>query len=67
VGDTERRFFDRGGAEIDRQDAWFGVVPPPADAAWDWDLAPLGEISRDYSVRNRVVAIRKLRAAAQIA
>ena len=67
VGDSERRFFDRSGAEIDRQDAWFGVLPPPADAAWDWDLAPLGEISRDYSVRNRVVAIRELQATMRIA
>jgi len=43
------------------------VAPPPADAAWDWDLAPLGEISREYSVRNRVIAIRELRDSMRIA
>jgi hypothetical protein len=67
VGDAERRFFDRNGVETDRQDAWFGVAPPPADAAWDWDLAPLGEISREYSVCNRVIAIRELRDSMRIA
>jgi len=61
VGDSERRFFDRAGTQTDLQDAWFGIAAPVADAAWDWDLAPLGEISRDYSVRNRVIAIRELR------
>jgi hypothetical protein len=67
VGDAERRFFDRSGRQTDCQDAWFGVKPPASDAAWDWDLAPLGEISRDYSVRNRVVAIRELRDSRPIA
>jgi hypothetical protein len=27
----------------------------------DWDLAPLGEVSRDYAIRNRVFAVRDLR------
>jgi hypothetical protein len=61
VGDCSRIYLDRAGRTIETDDALCGFVPPPADAEWDWDLAPLGEHDRNYAIRNRVFAIRELR------
>lgn len=61
VGDRSRAFLDLSGRTLETEDALYGVVPPAADAEWDWDLAPLGEHDRNYAIRNRVFAIRVLR------
>jgi hypothetical protein len=61
VGDAQRMFLDKTGRTIETQDALYGVGLPRPDAEWPWDLAPIGEISPDYAVRNRVIAIRELR------
>lgn len=45
--------FDGSGAEIERHDLLEGVVLPPADADWDWELAPLGEAGRDRRIVHR--------------
>lgn len=66
IGDAARSFMLKSGTPAERQDALFGVALPPPDATWDWDLAPLGEISSEYAVRNHVVAIRELRCSKQI-
>jgi len=60
VGDAARSSLAKAGGPPERQDALFGVALPPVDAAWDWELAPIGEISKEYAVRNHVVAIREL-------
>lgn len=67
VGDAARSALAKAGGPTERQDALFGVALPPADAAWDWELAPLGEISKEYAVRNHVVAIRELHDSTRIA
>ncbi len=61
IADRSRIYLDRDGRTIETDDALCGFVPPPADANWDWDLAPLGEHDRNYAIRNRVFAIRELR------
>ena len=54
---TERRreAFDKKGGQLTDQDALFGVALPDGGAEWNWTLAPLGELNRDYGIRNRVV------------
>jgi hypothetical protein len=41
---------DRQGVEIKREDMLFGVSLPDAAWLWEWELAPLGEVSRQYRV-----------------
>jgi hypothetical protein len=60
LGDKERLYLDRSGRVFDRDDPLYGASLPPADAEWDWDVAPLGEQARDYAIRNRVFCIREL-------
>lgn len=54
--DIEMREEDRQGRVVDRLDLMRGqVMPPPADA-WDWTVAPFGEIERDRRYVHRVHA-----------
>lgn len=55
VTDIEEREYDRRGAVTERLDLMHGLVLPPPDRAWDWDLAPFGEAARD---RRTVHAVR---------
>jgi hypothetical protein len=66
IGDRSRTLIARDGTVIETEDALFGVPPPPEDDGWDWDLAPHGEEDRAYAVRNRVFAIRELRAESRL-
>lgn len=66
LGDRERRFIDRAGKVFDRDDPLYGAALPSIDAEWDWDVAPLGEQSGDYAIRNKVFCIRELRGAPRI-
>lgn len=45
--DLDERRLDRAGREIERLDLLHGRALPPADARWDWLLAPLGDIAAD--------------------
>jgi hypothetical protein len=40
----------------------FGVTLPPPDAAWDWEIAPFGEIGRRHRLIHRVHAYPDWRA-----
>ncbi len=62
VGDAVREYLDRSGHVAETEDALWGHPAPAADAGWTWDVAPLGEHDRNYAIRNRVFAIRELRA-----
>jgi hypothetical protein len=62
VGDRRRDYLDRAGHLAESEDALWGHPAPPADEEWAWDVAPLGEHDRNYAIRNRVFAIRELRA-----
>ena len=51
---AEREALDRSGACVKSQDALFGVALPDGAAQWRWEMAPLGELSRGYALRNKV-------------
>ena len=55
ITECRREAFDRKGGMLTDHDALFGVSLPDGGAEWSWTLAPLGEVSRDYGIRNRVV------------
>jgi hypothetical protein len=48
--------LDKHGAIIESHDLLFGIEPPKADKSWQWMVAPLGELSQDYSINHHVIA-----------
>jgi len=61
IGDRQRVYRDRDDRIFETEDALFGMPIPAPDAEWEWDVAPLGEADRRYSIRNRVFCVRELR------
>lgn len=55
ITEVSREAIGRDGAVLRNEDALFGVRLPGEDASWCWDLAPPGEVDRDYEIRNQVV------------
>jgi len=51
--DSEGVDIDAEGREIERYDLLEGVKLPPADADWDWLLAPIGEFSPDHAIVHK--------------
>lgn len=62
---TERKSDKRNrqGDVVETNDALCGLELPPHDETWVWDIAPLGERSPEFSVRNEIVAFQDFRAA----
>lgn len=56
ITDTVQRAEDRAGRVTDSLDLMFGVMLPPPTEAWDWELAPFGEVSRRRRLIHRVHA-----------
>ena len=54
ITETKREAFDRSGRSVQAHDALYGIRLPKGRREWDWDLAPLGEVSREHALRNRV-------------
>lgn len=54
ITEIERQFID-GDKILDSDDPLFGYRPGLDGETWHWDLAPKGEVSKDYAIRNRVV------------
>jgi hypothetical protein len=54
--DVEMREENRGGRVTDRLDLMRGHALPPPDEAWDWPVAPFGELERDLRYVHRVHA-----------
>lgn len=52
--DIDRRWIDRQGREVERQDSTWGAALPPPDRTWDWLLAPAPEEEKDYDLRLTV-------------
>lgn len=48
--------INKKGEFIAEHDLMFGVEHPKHDAIWNWQVAPLGEISKDYSTNHTVIA-----------
>ena len=63
ITDRRRTVVDNSGEVIEDMDALFGVDLPIADAMWDWDIAPLGEIASNRAIRNEVHGFADLRSA----
>lgn len=51
--DSEGVDIDGEGREIERYDLLEGIELPPADADWDWLLAPIGEYSPDHAILHK--------------
>lgn len=60
ITEVERVALDKDRAVVQRQDALYGVELPGGGTEWNWDLAPLGEVSRTHALRNRVVGFRDI-------
>ncbi|MHB2209372.1 hypothetical protein [Methylobacterium sp. CM6257] len=63
ITDTMQREEDRAGRVTDSLDLMFGVALPSAAAAWDWEIAPFGEVGRRRRLIHRVHAYPDWRAA----
>lgn len=56
--DTGFDIVNRQGVAEDASDLMHGVDLPEHQAEWTWPVAPVGEFSRNYELRHRVVACR---------
>jgi hypothetical protein len=63
LSDVEMREEDREGKVGERLDLLHGACLPVPDEAWDWPVAPFGEIERDFAYIHRVHAYARLDAA----
>jgi hypothetical protein len=54
ITERGRETCDRDGGVLRIEDALFGVSLPNDGQSWVWDLAPVGEVSRRYALRNQV-------------
>ncbi len=61
VTDRRRTVIDRNGEVVEDLDALYGIELPFTDAMWDWDIAPMGEISSNRAIRNEVHGFPDLR------
>jgi hypothetical protein len=57
ITDTVQEQIARDGAVQNTASQLSGIILPPHDATWWWDVAPPGEISPDFGIRSRMVAI----------
>ncbi len=57
VTDTRRETLSRDGAVHNAEEQLPGIQLPPHDCSWDWEIAPRGEISTEYSVRARMLSV----------
>lgn len=58
ITDYEYYARSRQGTLLVRESTIEGVKLPEPDRQWVWDIAPLGEMSRDYAVYRNVAGIR---------
>lgn len=56
ITETGNEHIDRDGTVIARHDTLRGLTVPPTGQCWHWTVAPPGELSPDYAVRNIVAA-----------
>jgi hypothetical protein len=63
ITDTVQREEDRAGRTVDSADLLFGIALPPAPEAWDWEIAPFGEIGRRRRLIHRMHAYPDWKAA----
>jgi hypothetical protein len=54
ITERGREIVAPDGGVLRIEDALFGVSLPDDGETWPWDLAPVGEVSRRYGIRNQV-------------
>ena len=54
--DTGFDIVNRSGHTEDSVDLMHGVELPPPDGDWNWLVAPLGEVSKNYALRHQVIS-----------
>jgi hypothetical protein len=57
ITDTTYEIHDRSGDVQERRDLLAGAPPPPAFRAWNWTVAPFGEVAKDTQTIHRVIAV----------
>jgi len=57
IAETASEHVGVDGVTIAASDPLRGIAIPPADSTWHWTVAPVGEVSQTFAVRNRVAAV----------
>jgi hypothetical protein len=57
ITDTGYEIRNVKGEAVGTGDLLGGEPPPPAFRAWDWTVAPFGEVSRETETVHRVIAV----------
>jgi hypothetical protein len=60
ICDRAYEVMESGGRVIEVIDPLHGVALPDPSESWVWDIAPFGEVHRNFAVQNRVVATEDL-------
>ena len=61
ITETERELHGPADDIWRLEDALYGLALPDGAARWTWDLAPVGEVSSDYGIRNHVAGFDDFR------
>lgn len=61
ITETQREVYGADDEIWRLDDALYGISLPEDGARWTWDLAPLGEVSRSYGLRNHVAGFDDFR------
>jgi hypothetical protein len=61
ITETEREVHGPDDEIWRLDDALFGIALPEGGARWTWDLAPVGEVSHTYGLRNHVAGFDDFR------
>ncbi|HWU61758.1 MAG TPA: hypothetical protein VN112_07020 [Ensifer sp.] len=57
ITDTGYELRNRKGEVVGMGDLLGGEPPPPAFRAWEWTVAPFGEVARETETVHRVIAV----------
>ncbi len=57
ITDTGYELRNRKGEVVEAGDLLGGEPPPPAFRAWEWTVAPFGEVARETETVHRVIAV----------
>lgn len=56
ITDTERSFYDSIGRFMKKEESFIKFELPVPDQEWEWNLAPIPEVSKEYSIKMKVSA-----------
>jgi len=56
ITDTERSFYDSIGRFMKKEESFIKFELPIPDKEWEWNLAPIPEVSKEYSIKMKVSA-----------